>query len=163
MSNTLPSQIVVRGQIADASGHTDFAGSIDEAMDLIMNQVTKNGKWVYVNGNPFMFTDHSLTEQNELRNMFTNAAEPTFMLTAKLQGGAAAPKAKLPRVRTQVTKSPLSRIITPRNRAHMAVSVTSKGGQQEIKVMVSDHNGSKKRLAKNRGQIMQAIFDALNG
>jgi len=155
--STLPSQIVVKGQIADASGHTDFTGSIDEAMDLIMNQVTKAGKWVYVNGNPFMFTDHSLAEQKELRGMFENAENPTFMLTAKLQGGASKTK-----VRTKVTKRPLSAVINTRNRAHMMVSLGTSKGQPTVTLHVSDYKGTKKRLSKSRAQILSAVFDALS-
>ena len=86
-NTTLPSQKIIRGQIADASGHTDFEGSIDEAMDLIMHNVAKAGKWVYLNGSPFMFQNYDLTEQQEVREKLINAEEPNFMLTAKLQGG----------------------------------------------------------------------------
>lgn len=158
MSNTLPSQKIVKGQIADASGHTDFTGSIDEAMDLIMNQVTKAGKWVYINGNPFMFTSHSIAEQNELRGMLANAEEPTFMLTAKLQGGAAA----VASVKTKVTKSPLSAVLNKNNRAQMAVSVKTVKGKPVIDLTVSDFAGGRTRLSKNREQILSAILSALS-
>lgn len=152
----LESQIVVRGQIADASGHTEFTGTIDEAMAKIMEQVTKAGKWVYVNGNPFMFTaQHTLAEQAELRNMLTTAEEPTFMLTAKLQGGAA-------KVSTKVTKRPLSSVLNTRTRAHLAISMGTSKGEPVINLLVSDYKGSKSRLQKNREQILAAVFDALN-
>lgn len=87
MNTTLPSQKIIRGQIADASGHTDFEGDIDEAMNLIMDNVTKAGKWVYLNGSPFMFQTYGIEEQEEVRNKLLNAEDPNFMLTAKLQGG----------------------------------------------------------------------------
>jgi len=155
----LESQIVVRGQIADASGHTEFTGTIDEAMATIMDQVTKAGKWVYVNGNPFMFTNkHTLAEQAELRNMLATAEEPTFMLTAKLQGGAAS----VAKIRTKVTKRPLSSVLNTRTRAHLAVSMGTSKGQPVIDLLVSDFGGSKGRLQRNREQILAAVFDALN-
>lgn len=150
----LPSQIVVRGQIADASGHTEFSGSIDEAMNMIMNHVTKLGKWVYVNGNPFSFTNHSIAEQNELRNMLETSEDPTFMLTAKLQGGAV-------KMKTRVVKSPLSAVLSSRTRAHLAVSLGSSGGTPTIDILVSDFKGSKKKLADHKREILSALFEAL--
>lgn len=150
---TLPSQIIVKGQIADASGHTDFTGTIDEAMTLIMEQVTKAGKWVYVNGNPFMFTNNSIAEQDELRNMLTTSAEPTFMLTAKLQGGAS--------VNVKVTGKPLSSVINKRRRAHIAVSFRTLKGKPVIDVTASSRNGVRKKLQKHREEIIAAVFAAL--
>lgn len=87
MSNTPKSQVIVTGQIADSSGHTDFIGSLDEAIEMIVEQSSKSGKWAYINGTPFMFQNHGLDEQDELRKMLANADEPNFMLTARLQGG----------------------------------------------------------------------------
>lgn len=86
-TDTLPSQKIIRGQIADNSGHTDFEGTIDEAMDTILHNVTKAGKWVYLNGAPFIFKTFGLEEQNEVRNNLLQATDPTFLLTGKLQGG----------------------------------------------------------------------------
>lgn len=156
MSNILPSQIVVKGQIADSSGHTEFSGSIDEAMDLIMNHVTKLGKWVYVNGNPFMFTNKSIAEQKELRNMLETAENPTFMLTPELKGGAPAVA-----TRTVTTKRPLRGVLNARNRAHLAVSIGRSKGKPHLDVTVTDYRGKKADLRKYRSHILKAVFEAL--
>jgi hypothetical protein len=147
----LLSQIVVNGQITDASGHTAFSGTIDEAMETIMEQVTKRGKWVYVNGNPFVFKNHSLMEQDELRGMLTNVEEPTFVLTAQLQGGVAAVE-----VNTKVVKEPIGK--TSKGN-HLGVSVNTRKGKPVINLVVSEAN--KAKLGKNRSAILGAVFRAL--
>ncbi len=156
MSNIPTSQKTIVGQIFDASGHTDFSGTLEEAMETIMHQVTKAGKWVYLNGNPFMFTNYDLAEQNEVRNMLANAEEPTFILTAKLQGGS---KAKY---NAKVTKTPLSKILNSNNRAQLAVTVKRQGGKEYVDVLVSDYNGAKAKLSKHRAAILARVFDLLN-
>lgn len=155
MSN---SQIIVKGQIADASGHTDFAGTLDEAMTIIMQQVTQAGKWVYLNGSPFMFQTYDLAEQEEVRQKLANAEEPSFMLTAKLQGGAAKCK-----VRSKLTKSPISKVLSPSNRAQMAIGIDQSSGSPRISVTLSDYNGSKAKLSKYRTEILAAVFAMLDG
>lgn len=156
--NTPQSQIIVKGQIADASGHTDFAGTLDEAMDLIMQQVTKAGKWVYLNGSPFMFQNYDHTEIQEVRDKLANAEEPSFMLTARLQGGA---KVVAPVVRMHTTKSPISKVLNANRRAQIAVGLATKRGKNVIDVTVSDYNGSKKRLSKYREEILQAVLKTI--
>jgi hypothetical protein len=79
--------IIVEGQIADASGHTDFQGTLDEAMEVIMNGVKNEGKWVYVNGNPYIFNNFDGAEEGQVRDMLMNEENPSFVLTGKLQGG----------------------------------------------------------------------------
>ena len=158
----LPSQKVIRGQIADASGHTDFAGDIDEAMDLIMDQVTKNAKWVYLNGTPYMFQNFDLTEQQEVRNQLITADEPNFTLTAKLQGGAT--KAKTPVavvVRGEISKQPISRVLNDRRRAQLAVGVQTSGGKTTVDVVVSNYNGAKAKVSTHRTAILAALWNLL--
>lgn len=153
--STTNNQIIVKGQIADSSGHTDFAGTLDEAMTIIMQQVTQAGKWVYLNGSPYMFQNYDLTEQEEVRQKLANADEPSFMLTAKLQGGATTC------VRTKVTKSPISKVLSSSNRAQMTIGMKGRGASTKIDVTVSDYNGSKARLAKHREEILSAVFKLL--
>lgn len=155
-SNKLPSQVIVNGQIADASGHTDFTGTLDEAMAMIMQQVTKAGKWVYLNGSPFMFQNYDLAEQEEVRQKLANAENPSFMLTAKLQGGA------LPTIKRKTTKRPISQVLGASKRTQIALSVTKVNGKDVVNLTVSDYNGSKKRLAKHRESILRALFDELS-
>ena len=160
--NTPQSQIQIKGQIADASGHTDFVGTLDEAMDLIMQQVTKAGKWVYLNGSPYMFQNYDHSEIQEVRDKLANAEEPSFMLTARLQGGVStAVKKSNTVVRTRTTKSPISKILNANRRAQIAVGVSRKGKKNIIDVTVSDFNGSKKKLAKYREDILQAVFKTI--
>ena len=82
-------QKTVQGQIADASGHTDFLGTLDEAVTTIMDGVKNSGKWAYVNGNPFIFEKFDDTEAAQVRDLLNNADEPFFVLTGKVQGGSA--------------------------------------------------------------------------
>lgn len=86
--NQLPSNKVISGEIFDASGHTDFMGSLDEAMQIIMDNVKNAGKWAYVNGNPFIFQNFDAAEEAQVKALLTDADEPHFLLTGKLQGGA---------------------------------------------------------------------------
>lgn len=77
----------VIGQIADASGHTDYAGTIDQAVDFVMDAVKNQARWVYVNGNPFQFDKFDAIEAKALRDAFDSVEEPSFVLTGVLQGG----------------------------------------------------------------------------
>ncbi len=83
----------VTGQIADASGHTDFLGTIEEAVATIMENVTKNGKWAYINGNPFVFSKFDAAEADQVFNLLNESEDPHFTLTGKLQGGETGPVA----------------------------------------------------------------------
>jgi hypothetical protein len=86
--NKLASQVIVKGMIADSSGHSDFLGSVDDAVTTILDGVQTAGKWVYVNGNPFIFNDaKNEAEQALLRNTLTAAENPEFLMTGSLQGG----------------------------------------------------------------------------
>lgn len=87
MNNKLSTKQIV-GQIADASGHTDFLGTLDDAVATIMENVKKAGKWAYINGNPFMFSKYDDTEAAQVRDLLDSVDEPHFILTGKLQGGA---------------------------------------------------------------------------
>jgi hypothetical protein len=87
----LASVKIIEGQIADASGHTDFRGNLDEAVDLIMENVKKHGKWAYVNGNPFVFERYDDRERAALLEALDSVDQPHFVLTGKLQGGRPQP------------------------------------------------------------------------
>lgn len=78
----------VQGQIADASGHTDFLGTLDEAVTTIMESAKNAGKWAYINGNPFIFSRYDDNEAGQVRDLLNSVDEPFFTLTGKLQGGA---------------------------------------------------------------------------
>jgi hypothetical protein len=78
----------VIGQIADASGHTDYAGTLDEAVTFVMDAVQNSARWVYVNGNPFQFEKFDAIEAKSLRDAFDSVEEPSFVLTGVLQGGS---------------------------------------------------------------------------
>jgi len=86
---TVASQKMVTGMIADSSGHSDFLGTLDDAVKTIMDGVNTAGKWVYVNGNPFMFDNpKDEAEHARLRNRLAAEDKPEFVLTGSLQGGA---------------------------------------------------------------------------
>lgn len=160
MKKITKNNIIVSGQIADASGHTDFQGTLDEAITLIMDQVKTAGKWAFVNGNPFFFTNFDEQEAADLTDKLQAVENPNFVLTGKLQGGA--PKAKSTATyRGQVVKQPLSKVLTGKTRAQLAVSVRSVGGNDVVDVIISDYNGGKARLAKHSKQILSAIFTGL--
>lgn len=77
----------ITGEIHDATGHTDFLGTLDDAVAVIMDNVKRAGKWAYVNGNPFVFTDYNAAEEAALREALDAVDEPAFVLTGALQGG----------------------------------------------------------------------------
>lgn len=87
MNTNIKLQKQVEGQIADASGHTDFLGTLDEAVTEIMNNVKNSGKWAYINGNPFTFNRFDEQEAAQVRALLDSVDEPFFTLTGKLQGG----------------------------------------------------------------------------
>jgi hypothetical protein len=76
------------GQIFDNSGHTDFLGTLDEAVALIMENVKQNGKWAYVNGAPYIMDKYDDNAAADLREALDSVENPHFVLTHKLQGGA---------------------------------------------------------------------------
>lgn len=85
---TSKTQKIITGEIADASGHTDFSGSIEEAVAVIMENVRKFGKWAYINEKPFTFPNNgSAQEEAEVYAVLNEAENPHFVLTGKLQGG----------------------------------------------------------------------------
>lgn len=84
---TINKQKKIEGQIADASGHTDFLGTLDEAVELIMDNVRNYGKWAYINGNPFVFEKYDDREARQVRELLDAVEQPHFVLTGKLEGG----------------------------------------------------------------------------
>lgn len=157
MSNSkLPSQVVIKGQIADASGHTDFEGNIEDAMKTITEQVASAGKWVYVNGSPFIpkgnITDG--VEQDALRNALLDDENPNFVLTGKLQGGAV--------VRNRNLKTPVSSFFNTKSRPQMAIVFKQNHGKTFVDVVASDYKGSRTKLAEYKEQILSAVHNALS-
>ena len=81
----------ITGEIHDATGHTDFLGTIDQAVATIIQNVRNAGKWVYVNGSPFIFSQFNQAEELELRAALDSVEEPSFVLTGALVGGTRSP------------------------------------------------------------------------
>lgn len=149
--------IKVTGQIADSSGHTDFEGSPDEAMELIVEQVKSAGKWAYVNGNPFMFNDISdPNEIQDLRNKLLDSDNPNFVLTGKLQGGRSSV------VRSRVISQPISSFFNTKNRPQLAVVFKKNHGKEYVDVVMTDYKGSRKKLSAYRKKIADGITRAFN-
>lgn len=148
----------VIGQIADSSGHTDFVGTVDEAVDTIVEQVKAAGKWVYVNGNPFIFGDpDDAAEINKLRNAFDVEDEPNFVLTGKLQGGAS----KRSVFRSRVINGPVSRMLNTKNRPQLVVYAKQNGGVEYVDVLTTEYRNATTRLSKYGSEIVKSIAETL--
>lgn len=87
MNTKLQKQI--SGEIYDASGHTDFKGTLQEAVNTIVENCKKNGKWAYINGNPFIFDKFDDAEAEQVYNLLDAVEEPSFVLTGAVVGGIA--------------------------------------------------------------------------
>lgn len=103
--------------ILDSSGHTELNQTAQEAVATIVEQVTTAGKWVFVNGNPFMPKDiNDPVEQKILENMFYERENPEYQLTGTLKGGAvkalprtkAATQAKAVAIAAKVLTTPVA-------------------------------------------------------
>ncbi len=79
---------IVRGRIADQTGHTDFSDTIPAAVRKIVEVMQGTPKWVYVNGAPFFFENgfDKVDEQN-LTDMLDESEDPTFVVAGALEGG----------------------------------------------------------------------------
>lgn len=156
--NNINKQKQIQGQIADASGHTDFLGTLDEAVATIMENVKKAGKWAYINGNPFNFSKFDDNEAAQVRALLDSVDEPFFTLTGKLQGGAR----RTPTVRVRTVKQPISQILNERQRAQLVVSISSVNGQEFVDAYVTSYSGAKERLKKASPSVVAAVLSALN-
>jgi hypothetical protein len=87
MNTKLQKQIT--GEIYDASGHTDWHGSLQDAVTTIMDNCKKFGKWAYINGNPFIFESYNDAEAEQVYNLLDASEEPSFVLTGAVVGGVA--------------------------------------------------------------------------
>jgi len=146
----------VQGQIADASGHTDFVGTLDEAVATIFEGVQKSGKWAYINGTPFNFERFDDVERAEVYNALNAAEEPFFTLTGKLQGGAKTI------VRTRSVRRPISQLTNrAATRAQLVVNISTRDGVQHIETIVSEFGKAKSRLQKVRAQVLDSVVAAL--
>lgn len=155
----MSNQKIIKGQIADATGHTDFAGTLDEAMTTIIDQVKNAGKWVYVNGNPFIFQNFDLAEEQGLKDMLMAEEDPMFVITPKLQGGA---KKVSTVYRRRVTKQPLSKVLGAGTVAQLAVTVRNSHGKRFVDVIVSDYNQGTKRLSPHVDDIVDEIYNTFS-
>ena len=83
---------IVRGRVADRSGHTDFEGTADEAAALVLDQNKNFSKWAFVKNEagemePFFFKTHSQQEVAQFKARLLAVDEPEFYVTGALTGG----------------------------------------------------------------------------
>jgi len=150
---------IVEGAIVSMEGHTDFKGTLSDAITVIMDNV-KQGKWAYLNNDPYFFQSYDEAEQEKAKDLLLAADQPVFTLTGALQGGAPKAKAKT-LVRGRITKKPISQMLTGKTRAQLAVSVRNDHGKEVVDVFISDYNGSRSKLQANQDKIIAAIFNGL--
>ena len=77
----------VTGQVADATGHTDFTGSIADAIKLISEKIKNSQMWAVVNGEPFFSKGSDELDGEYLTNAFEQAENPAFAIVGELVGG----------------------------------------------------------------------------
>lgn len=84
-STLTPSKVrLIKGMIADSSGHSDFSGSAEDATALIKENVQKHNKWVFIDNEP-VFPQNDADFKDIQTRLETTGGE--FLVTAKLQGG----------------------------------------------------------------------------
>lgn len=164
-------QKTVKGQIADASGHTDFTGTLDEAMETIMDMVKNAGKWAYLNGTPYIFNSFDPIEEKQARDLLNSVEEPSFVLTGKLQGGNATlvknrnvtttVKGKTV-YRKRLISSPLSSFLVGKNCAQFAVVMKNNHGKTFVDIVASNYKGGKRKLARHKGAILTGVTNLLS-
>ena len=103
---------LIKGIVLDASGHSEVTKTVDEAVAHIVDQVKTSGKWVFVNGSPFIFQNvDDPNEQANLFNRLNTTEDAEYQLTGSLRGGASAAKKTKPKlVRARVLSTPVSSI-----------------------------------------------------
>lgn len=171
--------------ITDQTGHTEVDLNIEEAVVRIVDECKKYGKFLYVDDEPHNFT-HNFSKEDisDLSALLKNSEEA--LLTGTLVGGifrdskgrfatrpvrrSKARKASRStnyRNRTSVTtdgfitNSPLSTVLTGKNRPHIAISLTKSHGKEKIKVFFSNYNGSRKKLRRHVVPVVAAIVEGL--
>lgn len=153
---------LIKGIVLDASGHSEVMQTVDEAVATIVDQVKSAGKWVFVNGSPFIFQNvDDPNEQANLFNQLNNNEDAEYQLTGSLRGGASTKKKKL--VRGTVLSSPVSSFFNSRNRPQLAVVMKMNHGKEVVDIVVSNYKGSRRKLAGHTQEIMAQIGTLLNG
>lgn len=82
-------QKLIRGILADHSGHSDVELPIEEAIDFMIEQVRNQGKWLIVGDNPFFFETYDDGERATVTKMLEDCElEVAFVLSPEIKGGA---------------------------------------------------------------------------
>ena len=159
MTNNTKNNKLIKGIILDASGHTELSQTVEEAVATIVEQVKSAGKWVFVNGSPFIFQNvEDPAEQANLFNQLNTNEDAEYQLTGSLRGGAVKKK-KL--IRGHVLTSPVSSFFNTRNRPQLAVVMKTNHGKQVVDVVTSNYKGSRRKLAAHTEEIIAQISNVL--
>lgn len=93
MTNT-QNQKIVNIRITDHNGHTTLEEAIDQAIETVISQHFKQGKWPYVGSRVFQFTAvddldtvNLLQDAARLKAMLEESDEPIVTLAGDLTGG----------------------------------------------------------------------------
>lgn len=158
MTNNKLNNKLIKGIVLDASGHSEVMQTVDDAVTSIVDAVKSAGKWVFVNGSPFIFQNvDDPTEQANLFNQLNNNEDAEYQLTGSLRGGAAAKKAKVKLIRGRVLSSPVSSFFNSRNRPQLAVVMKSNHGKEVVDIVASNYKGSLRKLATHSQAIVEQI------
>jgi len=90
------SNIIVEGAIESIQGHTDFKGTMYDAIELIMESA-KAGKFTYLNAEPYFFERFDADEVDAAADKL--AENPNFTITDAMVGGCAK-KVKKPAIKS---------------------------------------------------------------
>lgn len=142
---------MIRGAIADSSGHTDFNGTAEEAVELIKENVEKHNKWVFL-GNEPVFPQGD-ADYRAIRERMENGEVDEFTVTAKLMGGINLQTVK---VATGLTDK------IGRRRSNPQLVLTLDGERKTAKLLVSNRKNVLPTLQTMKGEIIEAIDKALS-
>lgn len=140
-------------EIMDDSGHTTFNIDVKEATTRIVEQIKKFGKWLYVNGQPHVFsremTDAELTTLDGLLS-----ENDTVTLGGALQGGALKAKGI-------VTKLPLALGVTKKFAPQIGINISTKNGEDHLTVSFSTFKGVDAKHRRYKNAIISALIQGL--
>lgn len=140
---------LIKGMIADSSGHSDFSDSPEAAVEVIKENVQKHNKWVFLNNEPvFPQTDADFAD---IRNRMENGEVDEFLITARLQGG----EVKVVRTTGAVINSLGSRRSTPQ------LAFTFDGERDTVKLVMTGRESMVEKLSAHKQDIIAALNEAL--
>lgn len=140
---------LIKGMIADSSGHSEFSGTAEDAVKIIQENVQKHNKWVFLDNEPaFPQTD---ADFRDIRNRMEAGEIGEFTVTAALQGG---------QVPVKVVKDGVLNNLGKR-RSIPQIAVTFDGERNKSGIIITGRSATLEKLKGHKQAIIAALEAAL--